>query len=80
MDAINELTVVLAIVLLPTVPVCWYLSTALLRRRGARTEEADVTSGRAPETPFVVLATVGMVIAFTALVGVALALVARAVA
>lgn len=80
MDAVRELTVVLVIVLIPTVPVCWYLSAALHRRRAGRTAEAEVTSGRASETPFVVIATVGTVIAITAFVGVALALIARAMA
>jgi hypothetical protein len=78
-DAISELLVILAIVMLPTAPASLYLAAALRRRR-ARPETTEVATGRAPETPFVLIATVGTVIASVAALAVALTLLARAVA
>jgi hypothetical protein len=76
MSPLAELGVVVLIVLIPTVPACFYLGSIVRRRRTIE----DVTSGRAPETPFVVLAWVGIAIAVAAFLAVAATLLARAIA
>lgn len=79
MDAGRELLVVLFIVAVPTVPVCLYV-LAVLGRRRQRGLEPEVASGRPAETPFVLLTWVGTAIALTAVVAVAVTLLARTLA
>ena len=79
MDAPLELLGAALIVLIPTVPLGLYLGSVLARRRD-RPLEADIASGRAPETPFVLIASVGMVITIAVIAVVALTLLARSFA
>lgn len=80
MNSTLELLAVVAIILVPTLPASVYLAASLRRRRSARSEAQDVAAGRAPETPFVVIATVGTAVAGVAVLGVAITLLARALA
>ena len=79
MDAPLELLGAAVIVLIPTVPVGLYLGSVVGRRRD-RPLEADVASGRAPATPFVLIASVGTVITIAVIAVVALTLLARSFA
>jgi uncharacterized protein (TIGR03382 family) len=58
-DPLLELATIVVIALIPTVPIA-VLGWAFVRRR--RRTAADVSSGRAPETPFAALTIVGLVI------------------
>lgn len=80
MNSTLELLAIVVIISLPTLPASLYLAAALRRRRSARSEMRDVAAGRASETPFVVIATVGTAIAGVATLAVALTILARALA
>jgi hypothetical protein len=59
-----ELLGVMVIVLVPTVPVTYFLWTAIA---GGRGEEAkEVTSGRSSATPFALLSIVGTIVLVSA--------------
>lgn len=76
MNRALEPLVIVAIILGPMVLASLYVAANLKRRR-ERPETTEVTAGRAPETPFVVIATVALVIALVAAIAVALTIVAR---
>ncbi len=73
----KELLAIVLIVLVPTVPAALYARAVLGRRRG---RAHGVESGRAPETPFVVIAYVSTVAAVVAVLALLLAVAVRAAA
>ena len=77
MDAGRELLVALFIVAVPTVPACLYV-LSVMGRRHERGGDADVASGRPPETPFVLIAWVGAIVAVAVVAVVGITLLARA--
>jgi hypothetical protein len=71
-----ELLAIVFIVAVPTVPVTYFLWTAIVSGRAARSRE--VTSGASSATPFALLSIVGTVVLVVAALAMVVVIVLRA--
>lgn len=77
-DSVWELLAIVAIVLVPTVPVTYLAWGFVGGRRSARGQEIE--SGRSSATPFAVISLVGTAIAIAAVLTLVIVVVVRALA